>query len=715
MRTFLILLFVFVITVVCCSALGVHEGGNVVLGCYVPTSTRRTSPVYWYTYTFSEYLSEDYRVTIERNLTSNLLNRLSVVGDNGDFNIKISNITLEDGGEYSCGYYTSGNRWVTVAIENIIIQDPMPPDSSYPLCATEPSDQFYPGMEVRLICISRGGSPPATLTWYREGIPLQTTSNEFEGYHERTLTSEDNGVAFVCKSTSLGVDTVKECSLTPLRLVPHVRVYSRPDPVTIGENVEFTCMGEGEPSIATYVWYWNGQLITENDRLIITGNSGDVLILNSVQPEDNNALILCVVTTYTDLRNTDHVRLRIVDNSVLPDMTTGKQHLSILPGAGAVSNHDSSVPLGAVFGCIIAGILITLLVFGLYKAGSIYKNRHHGNMDFNMISLNHLNNFRHNQTRNEEELTQLNQTHNNKTCNLGNIDIVATTATASGGIDTDYAHIPDKDCRKGSFHSDHKQIEEPYANANFKTNSQIDNQTYFTVDSTTKDLSANNLDPITPNHVAAADKISDYEFPHQINPTETPRVRCQTAVTQAKSAGHYQRSSRRKMPKIHEDSNTSLQRRNLAHSLPDLTPSSCFVSMPINIDFDHHDYVNMGVTSPTTRTPDYHDYVNYTHDVGARNPIARSDSSSSGYDEEPDSPRLRSASPSKKISYAELDFTEHGVNSGSTENILQTCPIPSSANGEECEQTSYSQIAYVFKDRRQQSVPSVQRIFGVTR
>ncbi|XP_072038515.1 uncharacterized protein [Amphiura filiformis] len=712
MRTSLILLFVFVLFVLCCSALVVHEGGNVELRCYVPTSTltRRTSPVYWYSHKYVEYLSENYQVKVKRNLPSNLLNRLSVVGDNGDFNLKISNITREDAGKYSCMYHTIDDIWVDVVIKKIIIQDPMPPDSSYPLCATEPSEQFSSGMEVRLICISRGGSPPATLTWYREGIPLQTTSTEFEGYHERTLTSEDNGVAFVCKSTSLGVDTVKECSLTPLRLVPHVRVYSRPGPVRIGENVEFTCMGEGEPSIATYFWYWNGQLITENDRLIITGDSGDVLILNSVQTEDNNALIVCVVVTYTDLRNTDHVRLRIVDHSFLPDPTS-----SIVPEMGAVSNHDRGLPLGAVFGCIIAGVLITLLVLGLYKAGSIYKNRHHpGNMDFNMISLNHLNNFGHNQTRNEEELTQ---TNTYKTCDLGDIDLAATTATAStaGGIDTNYDHIPENDSRKGSLQSDHKQIEEAYADADFKANSQNDNQTYFTVDSTTKDRSAKNPDLTTPNHAAAADKISDYEFPHQISPTETQRVRSQTVVTQGKTVGHYQRPSRRKMPKIREDSNASLQRRHLALSLPDLTPSSCFVSMPINTDFNHHDYMNMGVTSPTSRTLGYHDYANYTRDVSAQTPFARSDSSSSGYGEEPDSPQLRSASPSKKISYAELDFTDQGVNSASTENILQTCPIPSSANGEECEQISYSQIAYVFKDRRQQSVPSVQRILGATR
>ena len=726
-----------------------HEGGTIIATCYVSLSTRKTSPVYWYSFKFSAYLTEDYRVTVTTNLTTNLLNRLSVIGDGGHYNMKITNVTNEDAGDYQCGYYETTNKWITKETANVFVHAPIPPEPGYPLCATEPSDQLHPDMPVKLSCISRGGSPPASLTWYRDGIPLQTTNTEFEGYHQRTLTPEDNGVRFVCKSTSPGFDSTKECSVTPLRLTPQVRIYESHNPVKIGEEVKFKCVGEGVPSVVSYLWYWNGELITEqfSDRLIISGDNREILTLSSVHQHENGSLFRCDVETVNGLRNTDQLRLRVMPN-ILPGIpTTTKQGAGVSFAPVIEPQDDSGLSFGVVFGCILAGIVIALIVLGIVKYTSRYRKRHHRKLDFNPISFNHLNNCRH---QNVEELSRLNQTHNNKTCNLGVIDLAAATAS-----DTDYDLINDNETKKASVQSNDKQItehyatpdkqmEEHYANPDFKDNTESDCQTYHTVNSgsAAKELSvATNMDQrdqVNPLYAATGGAIdlSEYDFPDfNVNPRKSQRIRSQSVANQGyMNACHYQRPPRRMMPKICENSNKApLQRKVLARSLPDLTPSTGLISVPI--DIDHHDYVNMNVAisptvSPITGAPDYHDYVNYTHDMdNRRNPVARSDSSSSGYCEEPESPRLLPAvSPSKKLRYAELDFPEYSDlndmndanSSSSTENILQYSQIPSLEGSlETCplSPTSYAKIAYVFKDRRQQSEPTVpvQRISVTSR
>lgn len=75
-------------------------------------------------------------------------------------------------------------------------------------------ESLHRGQDVQIACRSRGGNPPAQLTWYRNGVavssPQRTSGRLSENIYKFTAAEEDNGANLVCEAKNL-------LSISPLR------------------------------------------------------------------------------------------------------------------------------------------------------------------------------------------------------------------------------------------------------------------------------------------------------------------------------------------------------------------------------------------------------------------------------------------------------------------------------------------------------------------
>lgn len=120
--------------------------------------------------------------------------------------------------------YSVSVRWIVVlcvlvcAPAEFLIQNPFakptdPPGAPF-FEGYSQGETLHRGQEVQIACRSRGGNPPAQLTWYRNGVaissPQRTSGRLSENVYKFTAAAEDNGANLVCEAKNL-------LATTPLR------------------------------------------------------------------------------------------------------------------------------------------------------------------------------------------------------------------------------------------------------------------------------------------------------------------------------------------------------------------------------------------------------------------------------------------------------------------------------------------------------------------
>ena len=88
---------------------------------------------------------------------------------------------------------------------NVIFVPADPPDPPS-ILGYEPGTQLRSGERVSLSCVSQGGNPPATLTWYRDDTELAASTEVHDSVARSVVTFQvdhtDNGRAYTCRSTN---------------------------------------------------------------------------------------------------------------------------------------------------------------------------------------------------------------------------------------------------------------------------------------------------------------------------------------------------------------------------------------------------------------------------------------------------------------------------------------------------------------------------------
>ncbi|XP_038072480.1 uncharacterized protein LOC119740998 [Patiria miniata] len=672
---------VVVITGVSCEAVVVLEHEEMTLTCDISPTAPKTSPVFWYSNSLLEYLTTDDDLIAElRDAAPSLYYRLSVEGSvrRGRYNLRIVDVRAEDAGDYVCGYYRNGDEWITV--KTVSVEVLIPPGREFPACsALSPADTLLlPGMLVNLSCISYGGSPRADLAWYRDGVPLESAvaHDGLWVYHQRLIQEDDSGVQFTCQATSRALQEPKSCSIVPYRRAPLLYIeHEHGGVINSGDSATFTCTNQelltpASGGEAQYRWYFNGEPAEERRSGVVT-ESGRSLVLDNLTSMDDKAVVSCEKVDEFTARSSASMTILVVSsaNPMLfydeRDSTPSEKPAST---PSPFVNVSQAGFVMCIFGAICFGMFFMLFLILVTRLFCNYA-RKRGRLDFNTereIAVGWqkaLNNSRCHEAR-QDSITIIDKPTRNTQ--------VLTFKKPNGVVAN--GNLQRNDCA------------ECLRCSNTESNLATDVDTPCPVASS--DISAARLSRQSRNAVSQdlLPGTSSRKKPPPLslfNETRTPLL----------SPSSIPRAGGMRLPSVDRD---------YTASMPDL--ASRYYGergLPATCPADH-DYVNLPAPSSSREgsgntTPSSYVNCEFVSPFPPTTPVKQVRKPSFGTNQ-------------KSLSYAELDLPR-------TRERPSTPATPVSPGGSKVragsvsvERTKYAQIAYVFKDRRQQSLPSVKLV-----
>ncbi|XP_047508948.1 nephrin isoform X2 [Pieris napi] len=152
-------------------------------------------------------------------------------------------------------------------------------------------EELRPGIESTLFCDAASSNPPATLSWWRDGIPVQGLPMKMKkGLHGGTVStielklniSKDlNGAVYTCQAMNEAIQRSVHDALT-LKVL-YAPIFDETTQTTaVGvehEQLIVSARAHGNPSHITYTWTKDGLPITHssysttNDRIISEGST----------------------------------------------------------------------------------------------------------------------------------------------------------------------------------------------------------------------------------------------------------------------------------------------------------------------------------------------------------------------------------------------------------------------------------------------------------
>ncbi|XP_076632643.1 sticks and stones isoform X2 [Colletes latitarsis] len=294
----------------------VVEGGEVTIPCEVGN---RVGIVQWVKDGFAYVIQQTGEIVGHP--------RLRLIGDQnaGIYNLRITNASVMDDGEYQCqvGPFLR-TKPIRANAHLIVISRPQKVEiSNYP---NEEKIEVKVGETRRLECIVRSAKPAASIVWYRANVQIKggdtiITPISIEGdkklqkpgENKKELlkydthgsitivpTADDNDIDYTCEANHpaipLGLplrDTIK-LSVFYLPGTPYIEGYTEGETVKRGQQLELTCRSRGGNPPAQIVWYRNNEQVMTVYR---TKNSVSESVLSIVaKAQDNNARYRCEVS-----------------------------------------------------------------------------------------------------------------------------------------------------------------------------------------------------------------------------------------------------------------------------------------------------------------------------------------------------------------------------------------------------------------------------------
>ncbi|XP_034025483.1 hemicentin-2-like [Thalassophryne amazonica] len=168
-----------------------------------------------------------------------------------------------------------------------------------------PQDQtVMEGEGVFLQCVSGESSPPATITWLKDGNPVtrgRQIHGEYGGGHQKktsgtlhlfNTTLEDDGI-YICVTYNPLMDIKKEsrpAKITVQGVPKRLHILHSPENITVavGTKASMHCVVRGFP-VPMVHWFKDGYLLTNGSASFILQNNDQLLIFRNVTKGDEGS------------------------------------------------------------------------------------------------------------------------------------------------------------------------------------------------------------------------------------------------------------------------------------------------------------------------------------------------------------------------------------------------------------------------------------------
>ncbi|KAK6623565.1 hypothetical protein RUM43_009417 [Polyplax serrata] len=241
------------------------------------------------------------------------LPRYSYIGDRktGVYNLKITNVSLEDDAEFQCQVGpASYNKAIRANARLTVIAPP----SSIEIINHSSNDkiEIRENQELEIECLVKNSKPAAKVVWYRGDTELkpgrssETVIDVPEGRLIRynvlskikiKPTAEDDVSEYTCEARHEALpqdmplrSTVSLSVLYPPGL-PYIEGYTEGETIRRGQTVELICRSRGGNPPAQLIWYKNGEQIRMAYRTV--GRLSENIYTFTADSSDNKAKYKC--------------------------------------------------------------------------------------------------------------------------------------------------------------------------------------------------------------------------------------------------------------------------------------------------------------------------------------------------------------------------------------------------------------------------------------
>ncbi|XP_043205643.1 nephrin-like [Amphibalanus amphitrite] len=157
-----------------------------------------------------------------------------------------------------------------------VLYPPEPPT----ILGYESGSHLRAGERVSLSCVSQGGNPPATLTWYRGDTELASSTEVRDSVARSVVTFQvdhaDNGRDYTCRSTNSGISGFQSSSVTLNVHFPpsSLKLEVRPDVLRAGSQALLTCESRPSYPAAELTWWRDNVQVTDGVTALETFKAG---------------------------------------------------------------------------------------------------------------------------------------------------------------------------------------------------------------------------------------------------------------------------------------------------------------------------------------------------------------------------------------------------------------------------------------------------------